>query len=103
MNDRIDGNSQRVRIGLTGLAAVFVMVMLAAVFTRASDEEPITANRIEEVATDGENAHAEAVFDEQNEPLAKLRVAPGSGTDVQNSATDDTVPVEDPLSPQRRR
>src|ERR671920_430707 len=38
---------QRVRIGLTGLAFVFVLVLLAAVFTSPSEEEPITANSIE--------------------------------------------------------
>ena len=37
---------QRVRIGLTGLAFVFVLVLLAAVFTPANDEAPITANSI---------------------------------------------------------
>ena len=39
---------QRVRIGLTGLAFVFVVVLLAAVFISPSEEEPITANLIEQ-------------------------------------------------------
>ena len=39
---------QRVRIGLTGLAFVFVLVLLAAVFTSPSSERPITANSLEQ-------------------------------------------------------
>jgi hypothetical protein len=40
---------QRVRIGLTGLAFVFLAVLLAAVFTRnPSREAPITPNLIEQ-------------------------------------------------------
>src|SRR3982750_4103141 len=36
---------QRVRIGLTGLASVFLAVLLAAVFTgRAHQESPVAAN-----------------------------------------------------------
>ena len=89
---------QRVRIGLTGLAFVFVAVLLAAILSRASDEEPITADRIEEVATDGDGAANAA---EINEPLAELGVAPGNADG--NAVTADTVPVEDPLRPQRKR
>ena len=92
---------QRVRIGLTGLAFVFILVLLAAVFSTASDEEPITANRIEEVVTDGHNAPVDAASD-TNEPLAELGVAPGNA-DADNKATSDSVPVEDPLRPQRTR
>ena len=90
---------QRVRIGLTGLAFVFVAVLLAAVFSRASDEEPITADRIEEVADGG--AATPANKGEADEPLAELGVAPGAGP-AENAATADTVTVEDPLRPQRR-
>ncbi len=99
--DRLDGNMQRVRIGLTGLAFVFVLVLLAAVFTGATDEQPITANGIE-AATD--NAPNMAVASEEaEEPLAELGVAPGNGPDAENAVTAKTVPVEDPLRPQRRR
>ena len=44
---------QRVRIGLTGLAFVFVVVLLAAVFTSPSEEEPITANTLEQQLAPG--------------------------------------------------
>ena len=67
---------QRVRIGLTGLAFVFVLVMLAAIFTSPSDEAPITANAIEQqMAPGGVVNPAEA---EPKEPLAELGVAPGN-------------------------
>jgi hypothetical protein len=67
---------QRVRIGLTGLAFVFVLVLLAAIFTRPSEEEPITANTLEQqLAPGGAVNGAEA---EPKEPLAELGVAPGN-------------------------
>ena len=68
---------QRVRIGLTGLAFVFVLVLLGAVFTSASDEEPITANSIEQQRMPGVEL-ANEVESEPNEPLAELGVAPGN-------------------------
>ena len=93
---------QRVRIGLTGLASVFLLVLLAAVFSRASDEEPITANAIEEVSTVGGASPPNAAA-ESDEPLAELGVAPGNAESSANETTAETVPVEDPLRPQRRR
>jgi hypothetical protein len=69
---------QRVRIGLTGLAFVFVLVLLAAVFTSPSAEEPITANSIErQQGASGAGAEA-AGKDEPKEPLAELGLAPGN-------------------------
>lgn len=79
---------QRVRIGLTGLAFVFVLVLLAAVFSDPSDEEPITANRIElgSAASAPEKA-------EPKEPLAELGVAPGNADT--NSTSAETGRVAD--------
>ena len=94
---------QRVRIGLTGLASVFLLVLIAAVFSRASDEEPITANAIEEVATIGGVAPTRNIAADAEEPLAELGVAPGSGAEPTNAATPETIIVEDPLGPQKRR
>lgn len=93
---------QRIRIGLTGLASVFLLVLLAAVFSRASDEEPITANAIQEVATanSAPPSNAAALTDE---PLAELGVAPGNAESDANETSAETVPVEDPLRPQRLR
>jgi hypothetical protein len=68
---------QRVRIGLTGLAFVFVLVLLAAVFTSPTEEEPITANSIERQMS-GAAAAANAAVPEPKEPLAELGVAPGN-------------------------
>ena len=67
---------QRVRIGLTGLAFIFVLVLLAAIFTRPTEEEPITANLIEHQMERG--AQVNAADAEPKEPLAELGVAPGN-------------------------
>jgi hypothetical protein len=69
---------QRVRIGLTGLAFVFVVVLLAAVFTNPSEEEPITANLIERQLAPGAQPPPPANEAEPTEPLAELGVAPGN-------------------------
>lgn len=69
---------QRVRIGLTGLAFVFVLVLLGAVFRSASDEAPITANSVEQQLSTGGPAPGNAQLAEPNEPLAELGVAPGN-------------------------
>lgn len=67
---------QRVRIGLTGLAFVFLAVLLAAVFTREPvGETLITPNLIEQQG--GGEAAGEAPTGGK-EPLAELGVAPGN-------------------------
>jgi hypothetical protein len=82
---------QRVRIGLTGLAFVFVLVLLAAVFTTPSDEEPITANSLDYPAASGA-ASANVADAEPKEPLAELGVAPGN-------VDSNTAEAADPLLP----
>ena len=79
---------QRVRIGLTGLAFVFLAVLLAAVFTRnPTREAPITPNLIEQ-----QKAGATApplvspATTQPTEPLAQLGVAPGNA-DSNRTAT----------------
>lgn len=69
---------QRVRIGLTGLAFVFLLVLLGAVFRGASNEAPITANSIEKEAGSGNAMEANSQATEPAEPLAELGVAPGN-------------------------
>lgn len=65
---------QRVRIGLTGLAFVFVAVLLAAALTSApSGETEITPNSIERQSGLQTAPSAAA----PTEPLAELGVAPG--------------------------
>jgi hypothetical protein len=70
---------QRVRIGLTGLAFVFLLVLLGAVFTSPSDEQPITPNMIETQRSGGNIAAANQA--EPTEPLAEIGVAPGNADD----------------------
>ena len=69
---------QRVRIGLTGLAFVFLAVLLAAIFTgRTADEAPITANSVAQEQAGGGAATPNAAEAQPTEPLAELGVAPG--------------------------
>ena len=65
---------QRVRIGLTGLAFVFLLVLLGAAISRWGEADSVGNNAIE--------ANAEA---EPNEPLAELGVAPGESTAANDS------------------
>ena len=76
---------QRVRIGLTGLAFVFLLVLLGAVFTSPSNEAPITPNLIETQLSGGNQAAPAANQTQPKEPLAELGVAPGNADD-DNSA-----------------
>jgi hypothetical protein len=59
----------RVRIGLTGLAFVFLLVLLGAAVSRWGAGEP-GPNTVVEVNADAE----------PNEPLAELGVAPGESS-----------------------
>ena len=67
---------QRVRIGLTGLAFVFVLVLIGAAITNWSTDPP-TANQV-----------ANAMPSEPNEPLAEIGAAPGDSS-AANAATND--------------
>ena len=82
---------QRVRIGLTGLAFVFLLVLLGAVFTSPSEEAPITPNMIETQLSGGNQAAPAANQAQPKEPLAELGVAPGNADD-DNSA--EPAPAE---------
>lgn len=63
---------QRVRIGLTGLASVFLAVLLAAVFTSTRDETRIVPNA---TAPAGPGA---ATQSPPEEPLATLGLTPSN-------------------------
>ena len=71
---------QRVRIGLTGLAFVFLAVLLAAVFTsEPAGEQPITPNLIEQQQSGAARQPIGGVAPaEPTEPLAELGVSPGN-------------------------
>ena len=77
---------QRVRIGLTGLAFVFLLVLLGAVFTSPSNEAPITPNLIETQLSGGNQTIPPANAAEPKEPLAELGVAPGNADDDNSAA-----------------
>jgi hypothetical protein len=84
---------QRVRIGLTGLAFVFVLVLLGAVFTSPSAEEPITDNLIETGRAVGTAPAANDAA--PTEPLAELGVAPGNA-DANAAKPAPAAPVAGP-------
>ena len=63
-------SAQRIRIGLTGLAFAFLIVLLGSVIIRSSHDGPVNA--------------ANTVMNEPGEPLAELGVAPGSSEQANN-------------------
>jgi hypothetical protein len=83
---------QRVRIGLTGLAFVFLAVLLAMVFTREpAGEEAITPNLLDQQMSAGGTAPApEPAEESPAEPLAELGVAPGKA-DANAAVTEPPV------------
>ena len=87
---------QRVRVGLTGLAFVFLAVLLAEIFTRQPADEPtITANMIEQQkAGNAPAAAAPAAVEQPSEPLAELGVAPGNADS--NGAGGQEAPATPP-------
>ncbi len=70
-------SAQRIRIGLTGLAIAFLVVLLASAVSRAGRDD--VSNAAQQAATD-------AATNEPSEPLAELGVAPGASDTTNNSA-----------------
>ena len=69
-------SAQRIRIGLTGLAFAFLLVLLGSIISRSSRD-------------DGANSAQQAASNEPSEPLAELGVAPGAASvDTNNSAAN---------------
>lgn len=67
---------QRVRVGITGLAAVFLLTLLAAsIFSFLGQDDRTTR-----LANGAVVANAQAPSEPPKEPLAELGVAPGAGT-----------------------
>jgi hypothetical protein len=71
MPHQAGSSAQRIRIGLTGLAFAFLLVLLGSIISRSSRDG--TAN-----------STSQAVSNEQSEPLAELGVAPGASQDEAN-------------------
>ena len=79
MPQQTGSSARRIRIGLTGLALAFLLVLLGSVINRSSRD-------------DGVNEAGNAALNqpqEPNEPLAELGVAPGAvdapGAEVNNT------------------
>lgn len=71
--------TQRVRIGLTGLAFVFLLVLLGTAVSRSSDDPEAGPGHGNDVAN----------VTEPEEPLAQIGVAPGQST-PENEIADTT-------------
>jgi hypothetical protein len=67
-------SAQRIRIGLTGLAFAFLLVLLGSIISKSSRDP----------AAGGPSTSASA-DEEPSEPLAELGVAPGADGDESNS------------------
>ena len=70
---QVGSSAQRVRIGLTGLALAFILVLLGSIVSRSSRD-------------DISNAAQQASANEPSEPLAELGIAPGASGSSNNSA-----------------
>ena len=66
-------SAQRIRIGLTGLAFAFLLVLLGSIISRSSHDGTV-------------NAAQQAASNEPSEPLAELGVAPGAPEAANNSS-----------------
>jgi hypothetical protein len=70
---------QRVRIGLTGLASVFLAVLLAAVFTgRTRQETSVTPNSVAPAGPGAAGQPAPPAQSPAEEPLATLGLTPSN-------------------------
>ena len=76
---------QRIRIGLTGLAFVFLLVLLGTAISRSGDAPVPTASENEFFANE-----------EPNEPLAEIGAAPGTGTSSNETAGEKRAPTKAP-------
>jgi hypothetical protein len=70
---QVGSSAQRIRIGLTGLAFAFLLVLLGSIVSRSSRDDT--------------NAAQQAVTNEPSEPLAELGVAPGASDTTNNSTS----------------
>jgi hypothetical protein len=67
-------SAQRIRIGLTGLAFAFLLVLLGSIISHSSRDK-------------NTNAAQQTVANQPSEPLAELGVAPGAPEDATNTST----------------
>ena len=69
---QVGSSAQRIRIGLTGLAFAFLLVLLGSIISRSSRD-------------DGANAAQQAATNEPSEPLAEVGLAPGAPETTNNT------------------
>lgn len=73
---QVGSSAQRIRIGLTGLAFAFLLVLLGSIISKQSRDNSV----------DGVTAGTAAIDkDEPSEPLAELGVAPGASNSNDSS------------------
>lgn len=77
MADQAGTSAQRIRIGLTGLAFAFLLVLLGSIISKSSRDTTDNGAMIAE-ANDAA---------EPSEPLAELGVAPGAAPQETNEVT----------------
>jgi hypothetical protein len=77
MVDQAGTSAQRIRIGLTGLAFAFLLVLLGSVISRSGNDQR-SASAVEQA--DANSA--------PNEPLAELGVAPGGADSQANNSSE---------------
>jgi hypothetical protein len=68
-------SAQRIRIGLTGLAFAFLLVLLGSIISRSNRDHSVNATQESSASS------------EPNEPLAELGVAPGASDQTANNST----------------
>jgi hypothetical protein len=71
-------SAQRIRIGLTGLAFAFLLVLLGSIISRSSRD-------------DVSNAAQQASANQPSEPLAELGVAPGAPDTTANNDSNSST------------
>ena len=74
MAHQAGSSAQRIRIGLTGLAFAFLLVLLGSIISRSSHDDTV-------------NVAQQAATNEPSEPLAELGVAPGGSDQTTNNST----------------
>ncbi len=75
MPQRAGTTAQRIRIGLTGLAFAFLLVLLGSIISRSGQDQ----NNV--------SAAANAATNTPSEPLAELGVAPGAPATPENKGS----------------
>ena len=76
MSYQAGSSAQRIRIGLTGLAFAFLLVLLGSIISKSSRDSGVG----------NPAAGVTAANEEPSEPLAELGVAPGASEIANNSA-----------------